>query len=226
MRTARRKAITRAQLRHFEEAYGAFPVPVTVTNEAREFVFVNAACCAYYGKKPEDLLGRTAAALVDAEGLKRQEPVIREFNEALGTRGHSIRRFTNLAQGKEVRVLVVAFGRTMRNRHVRVGVAIPEQFTSMVPGITRLLLRGDFDVEGFIEDLARTAPYRELMRELSTGTSLKEARAYRGERNNRKALDRIVSLARKRCDDSARKSMTVASLKHLAVLLADRLAGV
>lgn len=219
------KPISKAQRRHFGEAYGPFPVPVTVTNEAREFVWVSAAFCAYYGKHADEVLGKTAACLVDALRLERQQTAIAEFNAALGTQGYSIRRFVNLARGKEVRVLVVAFGRTVGKRVFRVGVAIPDEFTSMVPVVARLLLQGDIDLDGFLGELSGNPRQLGLLKELSTGLSLKAAQAYRGEKQNGKALARIVKLARKHCEKSAKAQVTTKSMMHLAVLLADRLLG-
>lgn len=217
------KDITKEQRQHFDEAYGPFPMPVTVTNEAREFVWVNPAFCAHYGKRADEVLGKTAACLVDAEGLQQQRPLISEFNEALESKGYSIRRFRNIAYGKEIRVLVVAFGRTIERRAFRVGVAIPDEFTSIVPVVSRLLLHGEMDLEGFLKELRKTPRHLVLLKDLSVGSSVKASSAYRTEKQNRKALDRVVKIAKKHCDKTSKPRVDGRSMMHLAVLLADRL---
>lgn len=220
------KPIDRRLKREFDQAYGPLPVPVTVTNELRQFVWVNSACCRFYGKQPRELLGKTAACLLTSEELQRQQSAIDDFNTALRQSGHSIRRFTNTANGKDVRVVVVAFSRKIGRRHFRVGVAMPEQLTSFTEGIADLLVQGHIDLEGFLRDVRRTPGHERLMRELSVGTTLKEAGTYGGvERRNRKALERIVELAEKHCDSPAKRRMSSDTVKNLAVLLADRLLG-
>ncbi len=208
---------------HFESAYGPFPIPVTVTDESRCFVWVNSACCSFYGKPPEELLGKTAACLIHPESLERQQPAIAGFNATLGQRGYSIRRFTNHAHGKEVRVVVVAFSRSIGNRSFRVGVAMPEHLTSFTPGIADLLVQGHIELEEFEQDLRKNPKYEKLMRELGAGVGLKDATTYGGEKQNRRALDRIVHLAKKRCDAAAQRRISTGTVKNLAVLLADRL---
>ena len=210
---------------HFEEAYGPFPIPVTVTDESRCFVWVNSACCRFYGKRPEELLGRTAACLMHPASLERQQAAIAGFNATLAQRGYSIRRFTNQARGKEVRVVVVAFHRVIGKRSFRVGVAMPDHLVNFTPGIADLLVQGHIELDGFEQDLRENPKYEGLMRELGAGVAVKEATTYRGEKQNRKALDRIVALARKRCDADARKRMSAGTVRNLAVLLADRFLG-
>jgi len=117
---------------------------------------------------------------------------------------------------------VVAFSRVIGKRSFRVGVAMPEHLTSFTPGIADLLVQGQIDLEGFEKDLRKKPNYEKLMGELGAGVALKEATTYRGEKHNRKALERIVVLAKKRCDTDAKKRMSAATVRNLAVLLVDR----
>lgn len=219
------RPIDRSSIRQFELAYGPFPIPVTVTDEDRRFVWVNSACCRYYGKPPSEILGNTAACLVEPDALAPQKTAIVEFNRSLENEGCSVRRFTNHAQGKEVRVLVVAFLRRIGRRQFRVGVAIPEHLTSYTPCIADLVVRGRIDLEGFYLRLRKRPKQHQLMQELCIGLALKEAHAFGSERGNRKAMTRILQMARVFCDEDGRRNLSLASLKNLSALLADRLLG-
>ena len=179
MKTACRRNISRKDSRHFEDAYGLLPIPVTVTDEDRRFVWVNQACCSFYGRERGDFLGKTAACLVDGESLKRQQPAINEFNDKLGRKGYSIRRFTNHARGNNVRVVVVAFSRSMGRRRFRVGVAVTEECTDFIQPIANQLFQGEIKLDDLMKSLEKKPKYQTLLKELSLGASFKDRKSTR-----------------------------------------------
>ena len=204
---------------HFNDAYGLFPVPVTVTDEQRRFVWVNEACCRFYQRTREELLGETAACLLQPAALVRQGSKIAGFNQRLGTEGFSVQRFINDVAGHDQGVLVIAFERKIRGRAFRVGVAIPESFTSFAPTLCDQVVRGRFDLPAFLA-LARRQPQQlRLLQELARGQTLKECTASRTEKASRKALDRLARQGRKFCD----RPVSSATLRSLALVLAAQL---
>ena len=204
---------------HFTDAYGLFPVPVTVTDAQRRFVWVNDACCRFYQRTREELLGQTAACLLQPATLLRQSARIAGFNQRLGSEGFSVQRFTNDIAGGEHAVLVIAFERRIRGRTFRVGVAVPEDYTSFAPALCDQIVRGRFDLPVFLALVRRQPRQLKLLQDLARGCALKESAAYGTEKASRKALDRLARQGRKFCD----RPVNAATIRSLALVLAAQL---
>jgi len=212
-------------LRSFDDAYGLVPIPVTVT-EDRRFVYVNAACCDAYRREREFFIGKTADCLVEDEAaLEAQRGAIQEFNDRLSKKGSSLRHFMNTVDGRLMKFFVVAFSRSIGGREFRVGIALPESHFSLdrLSGvIANQLVRRTIDVDAFKKDLARTPGYRDLIRDIGQGLSLKASDAYNTERHNRRAFARVQKVAAKHINGGKGPPPSADTLKGLAVLIGGR----
>jgi hypothetical protein len=205
------------------EAYGRIPIPVSAT-ENRRFVYVNPAFCRFYSHPREFFMGKTADCLVEKpDVLTLQKPVIEEFNQELEDDGASLRGFTNIVNGLKTRVFVVAFCRSMGGRNFRVGIAMPDRFTEMTNLIADQLAGGSIDLDGFIREVSEYSKYRQLIRDLGKGLSVKESTAYSSGRNNEKAVDRIKDRAKKYINGGKGPRPSTSTIKGLSILIGDKL---